>query len=89
MPASISGTVTDYRGKPVANIRVSGFHEPTGSTFGKVTGEDGSYVFEMVKAGGPYTLTAEGEGFVPSRKTGINIRTDERHVEDFLMEASG
>lgn len=88
MPASISGSVTDYQGKPLANIRVSAFHEPTGSTFGKVTGQDGAYVFEMVKAGGPYTLTADGDGYEVARKTGISIRTDQRHVEDFLMEVS-
>lgn len=89
MPASITGCVTDYQGKPVSNVRVSAFHEPTGSTFGKVTGSDGTYVFEMVKVGGPYTLTAEGEGYARARKTGISIRTDQRHVEDFIMEAAG
>lgn len=88
MPASISGSVTDSNGKPVANVKVSAFHEPTGSTFGKMTGHDGAYTFEMVKVGGPYTLTAEGDGFTVSRKTGISIKTDQSHVEDFMMEAS-
>lgn len=88
MPASISGSVTDADGKPIANVKVSAFHEPTGSTFGKVTGHDGAYAFEMVKVGGPYTLTAEAEGLSVSRKTGISIRTDQSHVEDFMMEAS-
>ncbi|MBD3649625.1 MAG: carboxypeptidase regulatory-like domain-containing protein [Pseudomonadales bacterium] len=89
MPASISGSVTDSDGRPVANIKVSAFHEPTGSTFGKVTGEDGAYTFDMVKVGGPYTLTAEGDGFSAARKTGISLRTDQSHVEDFMMEVSG
>jgi len=89
MPASISGSVTDNHGRPISNVRVLAFHEPTGSTFGKVTGNDGAYAFEMVKAGGPYTLTVEVDGFLPARRTGISIKTDQCHVEDFLMEMSG
>lgn len=89
MSASMRGLVTDAQGNPIANIRVSAFHEPTGSTFGKVSGEDGVYKFEQVKVGGPYTLTAEGPGYVTARKTGIKLKTDQCHVEDFLLEASG
>lgn len=89
MSASISGLVTDARGNPITNVRVSAFHEPTGSTFARVTGEDGTYTFDQVKVGGPYTLTAEGTDYATARKTGINLRTDQCHVEDFLLEASG
>jgi len=89
MSASISGSVTDLQGNPIANIKVAAFHEPTGSTFGQVTNQDGTYTFETVKVGGPYTLTAGGDGYAPARKTGISIKTDQRHIEDFLLEASG
>lgn len=85
MSVSIRGTVTDADGNPLCNVKVLALHEPTGSLFAKITDQAGFYQFENIKPGGPYALTATGEGFPPVEEKGLKLRTEEVYEHNFNM----
>ena len=86
MGASIRGTVRDGQGRPLASVRVVAAHEPTGSQFAKITDDNGRFVFEDIKAGGPYALTASGKGFTSARNR-LQLKTDESVDFDLTLLA--
>lgn len=84
MGVSIRGTVRDLEGRPLSMVKVVAAHEPTGSLFAKVTGEDGQYLIDNIKAGGPYALSASGEGFLRVEER-LQLKTDQALDHDFTM----
>jgi hypothetical protein len=46
-------------------------HEPTGTSYEAVTESDGTFQLLNVRAGGPYTLTVNLQGFKTFTQTGI------------------
>ena len=84
MGTSIRGIVKDRQGSPLAKVRVVATHEPTGSLFARLTDRDGRYIFDNIKAGGPYAITASGEGFA-AVKNRLVLRTEQALDYDFTM----
>ena len=88
MGTSISGTVTDKLGRPLPRIKVVATHEPTGSLFARWTDDQGRFEFQDIKAGGPYAVTAAGEGLETAQHR-LNIKTEEAFECNLMMgEAS-
>jgi len=84
MGVSIRGTVKDEHGSPLGDVKVLAVHEPTGSVFAKITKEDGEYLFDNIKVGGPYALTASREGLEPVEDR-LHLKTEEELFYDFTM----
>ncbi len=59
----IAGTVTDENGSPIGGATVTITDTRTGATRTLTTGEDGGFVATNLTTGGPYTATANAEGF--------------------------
>ena len=85
MIISIRGTVTDISGRPLQNIKILAHHEPTGSQFAQFTDQDGVYQFVDIKAGGPYALTAMGEGFPPIAEKGVKLNIGQVYEHNFNL----
>jgi len=83
MAASISGRVRSSAGDAVKGVVIRAVHEPTGSTFAKITDEEGGYLFDRIKVGGPYQISANHSDYDEQSRKGIHVRTEEAHVEDF------
>lgn len=84
MAVSICGTVKDVQGRPLSGVKLVAVHEPTGSLFAKITGEDGRFLFENIKVGGPYALRASKEGLVDVENR-LKLRTEEELEHDITM----
>lgn len=84
MGASIRGTVKDGQGRPLASVKVVAAHEPTGSLFAKVTGNDGQFLFQDIRAGGPYALRASRDDLVTVQDR-LQIKTEEAVDFDITM----
>jgi len=65
-------------------VKVVAAHEPTGSQFAKVTGDDGQYSIENIRAGGPYALRASRDGLLTVEQR-LQLKTDEARDQDFTM----
>lgn len=61
--SGITGVVQDPSGKVVAGATVSAVHLPTNAKFTAVSRESGRYDLRGLPVGGPFTVTAEAEGF--------------------------
>jgi hypothetical protein len=61
--SSMSGTVLDDVGEPLAGASVVAIHTPTGSKYGSVSQFSGNYAIRNMKVGGPYTVTVSYVGF--------------------------
>ena len=61
--SSMSGTVLDDAGEPLAGASVVAIHTPTGSRYGSVSQFSGNYAIRNMKIGGPYTIIVSYVGF--------------------------
>ena len=83
---ALSGTVTDADGAVLPGVTVEAVHVPTGTRYVAVTDAQGRYRILNARVGGPYTVTAQLEGFKPSEKTAIVVRLGQDEIIDFALE---
>jgi carboxypeptidase family protein/TonB-dependent receptor-like protein len=72
----IAGTVRDEAGAAIVGARVTAHHRDTGFERTAQSGLDGRYRIVLLPVG-RYTLTAEREGYPPSRVEDIELHLDE------------
>ena len=70
--SSVRGTVT-AAGKPVAGATVTITHEPSGTTSNAVTDENGTYGFNGLRAGGPFTVKVKADGYEDGGVTELTL----------------
>lgn len=80
--ASVRGTVSTETGSPVPNARVSLISMSTGNVFRVTASERGTFYFDTVPTGGPYTLEAAAIGVRPAAIAGIVL-----HLGDQIVRA--
>ena len=62
--ASVAGLACEEdASKPVAGVTVLAVHEPTGTRYFTLTGENGHYSLTGLRSGGPYTVTFSMPGY--------------------------
>ncbi len=98
--SSLTGTVVNDQGAPVAGATVTVTHEPTGSVYSATSRADGTYVLRGLRPGGPYTVRSSAEGFTPAENREVyldldrgadvttRLRSDVVQLEAFTVTAS-
>jgi len=71
---AISGFVADQDGGRLPGVTVTAVHQPTGTRYTTVTNAQGRYDFRGVRVGGPYTVSAQLEGFKTEERTDLFVR---------------
>ena len=61
--AGMNGQILDDNSSPLAGATVVAVHEPTGSQFGAITGEQGFFRIPNMNIGGPYKVTVSYVGY--------------------------
>ncbi|MDR0686855.1 MAG: TonB-dependent receptor [Dysgonamonadaceae bacterium] len=74
--SSISGNVADGSGV-LAGAVVKAVHNPSGTTYGTVTGGNGSYNLMNLRVGGPYTVSVSHLGYETKRGENIYLTLGE------------
>ncbi len=82
---TISGTVTDPTGAPVAGARVSAVNALTNVAYQGVTTGEGVYTIPYLPQG-DYAVSVEMQGFKRAVRQGIELRISERLTLDFRLE---
>src|SRR5436305_989842 len=77
--ATLSGTILDPSGLPVANAKVQAEDQATMAQFMQRSGTRGEYRLLGLPAG-RYVLTVEQPGFRAYRQSGITLRVEDRTV---------
>jgi len=83
---ALSGTVTDDDGAVLPGVTVEAVHQPTGTRYVAVTDAAGRYRILNARVGGPYSVTAQLEGFKPAEQTDIFIRLGEDAIVNFQLQ---
>ena len=82
----ISGMVTDENGNGLPGATVTAVHQPTGTAYTRVANAQGRYHFLAVRVGGPYTVSAQLEGFKPQQKTDLFVELASDLQVNFTLE---
>jgi hypothetical protein len=69
----IAGNVTAADGSALPGVTVEAIHVPTGARYDTVSGSEGRYTIANVRVGGPYTISANLEGFKPTTANNIQV----------------
>lgn len=70
---TIAGNVTAADGSALPGVTVEAVHVPTGTRYDTVSGSEGRYTIANVRVGGPYTISANLEGFKPTTVNNIQV----------------
>lgn len=88
MNESITGQLTVNDTERQSGIVVKAVHEPTGSIFAKKTDSNGTFLFDRLKAGGPYVISVQASGYEPIELTGVHLKTGECLTRDMNLVQS-
>ncbi|MDQ1352104.1 MAG: hypothetical protein QG657_2410, partial [Acidobacteriota bacterium] len=83
---SISGKVTDVDGKVIAGADIVALHVPTGTKYVTLTRSNGVFDIPAVRVGGPYTITANFEGFKPEKQEELAVKLGETKYVTFTLQ---
>jgi Carboxypeptidase regulatory-like domain len=81
---SISGTVTDSTGAPVANAKVTITAPATGASRDAVTDANGHFVVPLLGVAN-YTVHVDQQGFQPAEAKDVRLQVDEHRELDFKL----
>ena len=86
--ASVRGTVIAESRRPVSAARVALTNTATGNVWRVVTPANGTFLFDNLPVGGPFTLDARAIGHQPVVRTGIMLRVGDRVTIDVPLDAA-
>ena len=87
--ASITGTVVDKQGQPVAGAVVTALLSDSGTKATAVSRANGEYTLIGLHPGGPYTLTASSKGMTSEEKAGIFLEVGAQYAgKDTILTLS-
>ncbi len=83
--SSIIGRVTDAKNQAAIGALITATHDPSGTVYRAVTGDNGSYTINNAKVGGPYTIIASMIGSAENRAEGIMLQLGRTENVDFVL----
>jgi len=83
--AAINGRVTSTTGEPLPGANVIAVHNPSGTTYGTATRNDGRFNLQGLRVGGPYTVTVSFVGYKPAKREGITLLLSQNLEIDFVL----
>jgi len=85
--SSISGRVTDGK-EALIGATVKATHDPSGTTYGVVTNNEGRYSIQGMRTGGPYIVEIYYLGFANFTKNDVYLQLGETFVLDAQLNES-
>lgn len=82
---AMTGTVVASSGESVVGATVLATHEPSGTQYGTVVREGGSYDIRGLRIGGPYTIQVSMLGFETGQETGVFVNLNQTVDTDFTI----
>lgn len=86
--ASISGTITDPSGAPVAGARVEAISVERHVRYEAVSNDSGLYLIRFLPPGG-YSLTVQKDGFKRTQRDGLQVQGSDRVGLDVRLDVGG
>ena len=78
--SSLGGHIVDVNGEPVIGAAIVAVHQPSGTTYGVTTNEDGRYAIQGMRSGGPYKVEISCLGYQTVINTDITLQLGEPYA---------
>jgi hypothetical protein len=82
---SITGTVKDNHGEPLAGAAIVAVHVPTGTKYYTTADGKGNYQMQNMRIGGPYSLEFSFVGFTPKSFNNITLTLGEDYKQNVVL----
>jgi len=83
--AAINGKVTSTTGEVLPGANIIAVHNPTGTTYGTSSREDGRYNLPNLRVGGPYTVTVSFVGYRQQKREDVFLQLSQNLTIDFSL----
>jgi hypothetical protein len=87
--SAINGKVVDNNGEAVPFANVVALHVPSGSVYGSTTRDDGSFIVQNIRSGGPYTITFSFMGYKTVVINDVYLSLGETKDYNILLQDEG
>jgi len=85
---TLSGAITaESDGSALPGVVVTAVHNPTGTTYQTTSRVNGGYTFVNVRVGGPYSVTADLDGFRSTQSNDVYVALGSERVVNFTLSA--
>lgn len=85
--AAINGKVTASDGNVLIGANVIAEHQPTGTTYGATTMNDGYYYIPNMKIGGPYAIRVSYIGYGKQQQEGVQLYLNNEATYNFSLQS--
>src|SRR5436190_5579614 len=86
--SSISGSIKQANGQPLAGATVTAIHEPSGTKYETITTKSGTFTLPGLRPGGPYTLTSQFIGMKKEEVQEITLTLGDSYNANLTMVTS-
>lgn len=87
--SAINGLIVDDQNNALPSANVIAVHEPSGTTYGAASRNNGRYSIPGMRVGGPYTITVSFVGFEKQSKTNVYLNLGVATDVDFVLTTKG
>lgn len=84
--SGISGTIQDEKGETLVGATILAIHTPSGTQYGTVTDEKGTYRLSNIQPGGPYSITVRMLGYSPLEVRDIYVSLGDNYNFNAKMQ---
>ena len=83
--SSLTGTISDENGDPMAGATIVATHVPSGTVYGAIANSVGLYSIQGMRPGGPYTVNVTFIGYKTQSYTEITLLLGENTIMNSTM----
>lgn len=86
--SSLGGHIADEAGEPLVGAAVVAVHTPSGTQYAAVANDEGRYVINGMRSGGPYTVEVSFLGMATLQFEDVTLKLGEQYQLDAEMKSS-
>ncbi len=86
--SGMSGRIVSDSNEPLPGAAVVAVHVPSGTQYGTITGADGRYYIQGMRAGGPYTIDVSFVGYSTGKFSDITLFLGETYTLNVTLKES-
>ena len=83
--SGMSGKLTDENKEPIIGAIIQAVHQPSGTRYSTSTNEDGRFLIQGMRPGGPYEVNIRYMGFKPKSIKNINLELAETYNMNIVI----
>ena len=87
--SSMVGKVTDDKGEALIGATIVATHVPSGTTYGTVTNENGSYSLNNLRVGGPYNVVFSYVGYTETQENNVYLSLGQEFILNTKVSETG